>query len=245
MPLDRAREVCQTAAGQVAPPLTTRPPVDRQEVWAAGVTYQRSRVGRREESGYGALYDAVFVSDRPELFFKASPARVVGDGAAVGIRADSGWDVPEAEVALVVNSAGEIFGYTVGNDMSSRAIEGDNPLFLPQAKIYTGSCALGPAIVPAWEVAGPFDIQVSIERDGVMAYHAETSTASMARGFDELVGWLFRALDFPSGVVLLTGTGAVPDRDFTLRGGDVVVIEVPRIGVLRNPVAVVGGARLA
>jgi 2-dehydro-3-deoxy-D-arabinonate dehydratase len=236
MPLDRARETCLAAWERVPAPTTARPPVDRQEVWAAGVTYQRSRAGRREESGHAALYDAVFTSDRPELFFKASPERVVGDGAAVGIRADSGWDVPEAEVALVVNSGGEIFGYTVGNDMSSRAIEGENPLFLPQAKIYTGSCALGPAIVPAWDVVGPFDIRVTIERDGIPLYHAETSTASMARSFDDLVSWLFRALDFPAGVVLLTGTGVVPDRDFTLRDGDVVVIDVPRIGVLRNPV---------
>jgi 2-dehydro-3-deoxy-D-arabinonate dehydratase len=240
MPLSRARDSGMRTVPTEVPVTAIRAPIDRQEVWAAGVTYQRSRVGRREESGHAALYDAVFTSDRPELFFKAGPDRVVGDGAPVGIRADSGWDVPEPEVALVVNSAGEVFGYTIGNDVSSRAIEGENPLFLPQAKIYTGSCALGPAIVPAWEAGGPFEIRVRVERDGATAYQAETSTESMARSFEDLVSWLYRALDFPHGAVLLTGTGVVPDRDFTLRGGDVVVIEVPAIGVLRNPVVVVG-----
>jgi 2-dehydro-3-deoxy-D-arabinonate dehydratase len=240
MPLDRSREVFASARDPVPPPPDGQPPVDRQEVWAAGVTYQRSREGRREESGHAALYDAVYADARPELFFKATPERVVGDGAPVGIRADSGWDVPEAEVALVLNSAGEIFGYTVGNDMSSRSIEGDNPLYLPQAKVYNGACALGPAIVPAWEVAGPFAVRVAIERSGVAVYRGETSTAAMARSFDELAGWLFRALDFPAGAVLLTGTGVVPDREFTLRGGDVVVIEIAGVGTLHNPVRVVG-----
>ena len=240
MPLDRARAVYESAHEPATAPERVRPPVDLQEVWAAGVTYQRSREGRREESGHAALYDAVYSSDRPELFFKATPARVVGDGAAVGIRADSGWDVPEAEVALVVNSTGEIFGYTVGNDMSSRSIEGENPLYLPQAKVYTGACALGPAIVPAWEIDGPFDVSVLVERGDTAVYRASTSTAAMARGFEDLVDWLFRALDFPAGVVLLTGTGIVPDRGFTLRGGDTVTIEIDRIGTLRNSVVVVG-----
>ncbi len=244
MPLHRARAVCEaaanSAAARTAAPAGPAPPIDRQEVWAAGVTYQRSREGRREESGHAALYDAVYASDRPELFFKSTADRVVGDGAAVGIRADSGWDVPEAEVALVVNSAGEIFGYTAGNDMSSRSIEGDNPLYLPQAKVYTGACALGPAIVPAWERTGPFGVRLAVERGDTTVYRGETSTAAMARTFDDLVRWLFRALDFPVGVVLLTGTGVVPDREFTLRAGDIVNVEVEGVGTLRNPVRVVG-----
>ncbi|MGN9909031.1 fumarylacetoacetate hydrolase family protein [Phytohabitans sp. LJ34] len=216
-------------------------PVDAQEVWAAGVTYQRSREGRREESGHAALYDHVYSSSRPEIFFKATAARVVGDGEPVGIRADSGWDVPEAEVGLVVNAAGEVFGYTVGNDVSSRSIEGENPLYLPQAKVYTRSCALGPAIVPVWEAGpGPFPVSVRVERDGAEAWAAQTSTARLARTHDDLVSWLTRALDFPAGVVLLTGTGVVPDRDFTLRAGDVVTIDVGGVGTLRNPVTVVG-----
>jgi 2-dehydro-3-deoxy-D-arabinonate dehydratase len=224
-----------------SPPLA---PVDAQEVWAAGVTYLRSREGRREESeqaGYVGLYDHVYTADRPEIFFKATAERVVGDGEPVGIRADSGWDVPEAELGLVVNAAGELFGYTVGNDMSSRSIEGENPLYLPQAKVYSRSCALGPAIVPVWEAGpGPFPVAVRVERGGVEAWAAETSTARLARTPEDLISWLTRALDFPAGVVLLTGTGLVPDRDFTLCGGDVVTIEVPGVGTLRNPVTVVG-----
>ncbi|HEU5111622.1 MAG TPA: fumarylacetoacetate hydrolase family protein [Micromonosporaceae bacterium] len=220
----------------------TLPPVDRQEVWAAGVTYQRSREGRKEESaGAGGLYDLVYDSDRPEIFFKASPWRVVGDGDSVGIRADSTWDVPEAELALVVNAAGELFGYTLGNDMSSRSIEGDNPLYLPQAKIYDRSCALGPAIVPAWEAGpGPFELAVEVLRDGAPAYAGTTSTAAMARGLDDLVDWLYRALRFPTGAVLLTGTGVVPGADFTVWPGDTIVISSPALGTLSNPVVSVG-----
>jgi 2-dehydro-3-deoxy-D-arabinonate dehydratase len=247
MPLDRARSVYEAAASTAREAVAdgtsgrrVRAPIDRQEVWAAGVTYQRSREGRKEESGHAALYDAVYDDERPELFFKSTPERVVGPEAPVGIRADSGWDVPEAEIGLVVNSAGEIFGYTVGNDMSSRSIEGDNPLYLPQAKVYTGACALGPAIVPAWLVSGPFDIDLAIERDGATVYRGKTSTTAMARTFETLVSWLFRALDFPTGVILLTGTGVVPERRFTLRGGDQVVIDVAGLGVLRNTVTVVG-----
>jgi 2-dehydro-3-deoxy-D-arabinonate dehydratase len=241
MPLDTARAVCERAGELLRGSAAPLPPVDVQEVWAAGVTYHRSREGRREESGHAALYDHVYGSDRPEIFFKSAAARVVGDGQPVGIRADSGWDVPEAELALVVNSAGEVFGYTVGNDMSSRSIEGDNPLYLPQAKVYARACALGPAIVPVWVAGpGPFEVSVSVRRDGTECYAGTTSTARMARGFAELVDWLYRALEFPVGVVLLTGTGVVPDRGFTLRGGDLVVIDIAGIGRLRNPVTVVG-----
>ncbi|MDQ7906319.1 fumarylacetoacetate hydrolase family protein [Phytohabitans sp. ZYX-F-186] len=243
VPLAEARERYDAAAeaAQAAP---VRAPVDAQEVWAAGVTYQRSREGRREESeqaGHAGLYDHVYTAPRPEIFFKATAGRVVGDGEPVGIRADSGWDVPEAELGLVVNAAGEVFGYTVGNDVSSRSIEGENPLYLPQAKVYTRSCALGPAIVPVWEAGpGPFPVAVRVEREGAVAWSAETSTARLARTPADLVSWLTRALDFPAGVVLLTGTGAVPDRDFTLQAGDVVTIDVAGVGTLRNPVMVVG-----
>jgi 2-dehydro-3-deoxy-D-arabinonate dehydratase len=248
MPLEQARAVIEAApvVETAAPggdlPGEPLPPVDVQEIWAAGVTYQRSREGRKEESaGHGSLYDQVYDSERPEIFFKASPWRVVGSGDAVGVREDSAWDVPEAELGLVVNSAGELFGYTLGNDMSSRSIEGDNPLYLPQAKIYDRSCALGPAIVPAWQAGpGPFDIDVRVLRDGREAYAGSASTASMARRLDDLVDWLFRALTFPAGVVLLTGTGAVPGSDFTVRPGDQITISAPGLGTLTNPVVAVG-----
>ncbi|BCB91172.1 hypothetical protein Psuf_084850 [Phytohabitans suffuscus] len=193
----RARYEAASAPAEAGP---ARAPVDVQEVWAAGVTYQRSREGRREESGHAALYDHVYAAARPEIFFKATAGRVVGDGEPVGIRADSGWDVPEAELGLVVNAAGEVFGYTAGNDMSSRSIEGENPLYLPQAKVYARACALGPAIVPVWEAGpGPFPVAVRVERDGAVAWAAETSTARLARTPEDLVSWLTRALDFPAG----------------------------------------------
>jgi 2-dehydro-3-deoxy-D-arabinonate dehydratase len=217
------------------------PPVDRQEVWAAGVTYVRSRDGRAEESAHAAMYDLVYDAERPEVFFKATPERVVPPGAPVGIRADSGWDVPEPEIGLVVNTRAEVFGYVAGNDMSSRSIEGENPLYLPQAKVYTRSCALGPGIVPAWErTDAPVQIAMQIERDGHLVFEGSTSTADMQRSFGELVDWLFRAMDFPAGVVLLTGTGVVPEGDFTLREGDRIVVDVSEVGVLSNPVTVVG-----
>jgi 2-dehydro-3-deoxy-D-arabinonate dehydratase len=220
LPVDQARALVEAAQSPADPPTEILAPVDVQEIWAAGVTYQRSREGRREESGHGDIYDLVYAADRPELFFKSTAARVVGHGKPVGIRADSGWDVPEAEVGVVVNSSGEIFGYTIGNDVSSRSIEGDNPLYLPQAKVYTAACALGPAIVPAWLAGtGPFDVKVR-----------------------DLVAWLYRALDFPHGAVLLTGTGVVPDADFTLHAGDVTTIEITGIGTLSNPTRVVGTA---
>ena len=246
LPLDRARAVVEAAAGQARggmPGEGALAPVDRQEVWAAGVTYLRSRDGRKEESRHGSLYDHIYDSDRPEIFFKASPWRVVGDHDAVGIRADSGWDVPEAEIGIVLNAAGEVFGYTLGNDMSSRSIEGENPLYLPQAKIYDRSCALGPAIVPSWAVdPGPFQIGLRVLREGREAYVGTTSTSAMARGFEDLAGWLFRALSFPVGVVLLTGTGVVPGADFTVQPGDTVEIASAALGTLTNPVVAVGDA---
>jgi len=243
-PVDVAEpDTADREAGGSMPGERSLPPVDRQEIWAAGVTYLRSRDGRKEESGHGALYDHVYDSDRPEIFFKASPWRVVGDREAVGIRVDSGWDVPEAEVGLVLNAAGDVFGYTLGNDMSSRSIEGENPLYLPQAKIYDRSCALGPAIVPSWAVEpGPFQIGLRVLRAGCEAYAGTTSTSEMTRGFEDLAGWLFRALSFPAGVVLLTGTGVVPGADFTVRPGDTIEITSPALGTLTNPVVAVGDA---
>lgn len=247
MPLAAARGIVESAAADAAAaeiastPGAVLAPVDAQEVWAAGVTYLRSRQGRAEESGHGDLYERVYVSERPEIFYKASPWRVVADTEPVGVRTDSAWDVPEPELGLVLNSAGELFGYTLGNDMSSRSIEGENPLYLPQAKTYDRSCALGPVIVPAWEAGpGPFDIELRVLRDGREAYAASASTSAMARRFDELAGWLFRALTFPRGVVLLTGTGVVPDPDFTTLPGDEVVISAPGLGTLTNPVIAVG-----
>ena len=246
VPLDQARATVEAAAREARgdmPGEEALPPVDRQEVWAAGVTYLRSRDGRKEESGHASLYDDVYDSDRPELFFKSSPWRVVGDREAVGVRVDSGWDVPEAEVGLVLNAAGEVFGYTLGNDMSSRSIEGENPLYLPQAKIYDRSCALGPAIVPSWAIGpGPVQIGLRVLREGQEAYAGTTSTSAMARGFEDLAGWLFRALSFPAGVVLLTGTGVVPGADFTTRPGDTIEITSEALGTLTNPVVAVGDA---
>ena len=246
LPLAQARVVVEAAVGRARGDLAgaaALPPIDRQEVWAAGVTYLRSRDGRKEESGHGSLYDQVYDSDRPELFFKSSPWRVVGDGDAVGVRTDSGWDVPEAEIALVLNAAGEIFGYTLGNDMSSRSIEGENPLYLPQAKVYDRCCALGPAIVPIWALEpDPFPIGLRVLREGREAYTGTTSTAEMARGFEDLAGWLFRALSFPAGAVLLTGTGVVPGADFTTQAGDTIEITSAALGTLTNPVVAIGDA---
>ena len=241
LPLDRARELVEAARTPVADPGPTLAPVDGQEVWACGVTYLQSRDGRREESREPTIYERVYTEPRPEVFFKAAPGRSVGPGEPVGIRADSGWDVPEPELALVVNSAGEIFGYTVGNDMSSRSIEGDNPLYLPQAKVYTAACALGPVVVPVWEApAWPFAIHLAIERDGAVVFAGETSTGQLAREPADLVEALTRALDFPVGVVLLTGAGIVPGTDFSLAAGDLVTITIDGIGTLTNPVRVVG-----
>src|SRR3954471_9077529 len=174
-------------------------PVEGQEVWAAGVTSAASRTARNEESGGHDFYDKVYDAERPELFFKAAPGRVRGPGGVIGVRADSGWDVPEPELALVVSAAGEIVGYTVGNDVSSRSIEGENPLYLPQAKVYRGSCALGPCLVPVDEAppAEEMEISLTIARDGEEVFTGSTQVALLKRGLGELVSWLFRAQDFP------------------------------------------------
>ena len=220
-------------------------PVESQEVWAAGVTYLRSREARVEESLDASPYDRVYLAERPELFFKSAGWRVRGPGAEVAVRADSPWNTPEPELALVLDASMAVAGYTVGNDVSSRSIEGENPLYLPQAKVYDGACALGPCIVPATEVEPPFTITLRILREGLVAFEGTTSTERMKRGFEELAAYLGLALDFPHGAVLLTGTGVVPDSPFTLQEGDVVRIEVEGLGALENPVATVGADRPA
>jgi 2-dehydro-3-deoxy-D-arabinonate dehydratase len=218
--------------------VTLAAPIDEQEVWAAGVTYQRSREARMEESTQKDVYDLVYEAERPEIFFKATPSRVVGPDEAVAIRGDSTWDVPEPELALVINRHAEVVGYTAGNDVSSRSIEGENPLYLPQAKLYTACAALGPAIALAWEVDTPdaLAITLTIERDGADHFTGETSTSQLHRSFGDLVTYLHRHNEFPHGVVLMTGTGIIPPAEFTLEDGDVVRITVEGIGTLRNPV---------
>ncbi|WP_433412485.1 fumarylacetoacetate hydrolase family protein [Microtetraspora malaysiensis] len=211
----------------------------RMEVWAAGVTYRRSRQARMAESSAAAdVYERVYDAARPELFFKSVAWRVVGDGGTVAVRADSTVDVPEPELALVLNAYGEIVGYTVCDDVSSRTIEGENPLYLPQAKIYLGGCAVGPAIRPMWEVADPYalPIRMTIRRDGVVAWSGTAETSQLNRRLDDLAGYLFAADVFPDGAVLATGTCLVPDLPFTLAGGDVVEIEIGEIGTLTNSV---------
>ena len=217
-------------------------PVDRQEVWAAGVTYLRSKKARMEESDFSATaYDRVYEAERPELFFKALPEKVAAPAEAVGIRRDARWSVPEPELALVLNSRGRIVGYTIGNDMSSRDIEGENLLYLPQAKIYDRSCALGPWITLAASEAEArqWQIRLGIVRDGKPVFSGETSVAQIKRGLQELADFLFRCQSFPQGAVLLTGTGIVPADDFTLQAEDSIEIEISGIGRLTNRVAVV------
>ncbi|MCI0702520.1 MAG: fumarylacetoacetate hydrolase family protein [Planctomycetia bacterium] len=215
-------------------------PVDEQEIWAAGVTYKRSKVAREEEShGAAQFYDKVYTAPRPELFLKATPARVVHPGRPVRIRADAKWSVPEPELTLVISPAGKIVGYTVGNDMSSRDIEGENPLYLPQAKIYKGSCAVGPMITPtsAMPPLEGVEIKLVIRRGGKSAFEGSTTLAQMARTTESLAEWLFKENEFPNGALLLTGTGIVPPDDFSLQTGDDVSITIAGIGTLRNPVA--------
>lgn len=218
------------------------PPVDRQEVWAAGVTYQRSKTARMEESKTSAsVYDLVYEAPRPELFFKALAEKVVAPNDAVGIRKDATWSVPEPELALVFNSKGRIVGYTIGNDMSSRDIEGANPLYLPQAKVYRQSCAVGPFIkvgVLEAEVR-TWSIHLRIQRGTKVVFQGETSVGQLKRKFEELGSYLFKSQTFPHGVVLLTGTGIVPPDNVTLQAADVVRINISGIGVLENTVAVV------
>ena len=234
------RERMHGEALQQLDPATILPPVVDQEVWASGVTYYRSRSARIEESkdaGGGTFYDRVYSAERPELFFKATGPRVIGPGGNVRIRSDAKWSVPEPELTLVVNPAGEICGYTIGNDMSSRDIEGENPLYLPQAKFYDGSCAIGPCILLSSEpMASTTAIQIEILRDGKQVFEGSTSLAELKRDPKDLVHYLFRDNSFPSGVFLMTGTGVVPEDDFTLGRGDVVRITIEGIGTLENTV---------
>ncbi len=217
------------------------PPIGSQEVWAAGVTYYRSRSARIEESkdaGGGTFYDRVYAAERPELFFKATARRVVGPGAPVRIRTDATWSVPEPELTLLLNPAGNILGYTIGNDMSSRDIEGENPLYLPQAKVYDGSCALGPCLLLSEQpIPKSTSIRLTIRRNGQPVFSGETTLAELKREPKELASYLFRDSTFPTGAYLLTGTGIVPGDDFTLDHGDVVDITIDGIGTLSNRVA--------
>ena len=215
------------------------PPIDQQEVWAAGVTYKRSRTARMEESEAAAsCYDRVYESPRPELFMKATPHRVSGSGQPLRIRADATWNVPEPELTLVMNSKLKLVGFTIGNDMSPRDIEGDNPLYLPQAKVYDQCAGVGPWItlgsaMPPREEIG---IYLTIRRAGKPVFEGQTGVDQMARSFEDLISWLGRDNSFPAGVMLMTGTGVVPDNDFTLQPGDVVDIRIDGIGTLSNPV---------
>jgi len=234
-------------AGQQLPRLALgdvrlRAPVERQEIWAAGVTYLRSKTARMEESDFSAsAYDRVYAAERPELFFKALAEKVAASGEPVGIRGDATWNVPEPELALVLNSRGRIVGHTIGNDMSSRDIEGANLLYLPQAKVYERSCALGPWITLGTPetAARRWGVRLTIQRGRRRVFAGDTSVGQIKRGFEELAGWLFRSQTFPHGAVLLTGTGVVPPDTFTLQAGDVIEIAIDGIGTLRNPVVVV------
>jgi 2-dehydro-3-deoxy-D-arabinonate dehydratase len=214
-------------------------PVDGlTEVWAAGVTYRRSRDARIQESRDGDPYERVYTAQRPELFFKSPAWRVRGPGEAVAIRRDSTVDVPEPELALVVTAGGDIAGYTISNDVSSRSIEGENPLYLPQAKVYNGACAIGPGIVLAATMPDPgkAGIEIEIMRGGAVVWSGQTDTGRMVRSPADLVQWLYAELDFPAGAILSTGTGVVPDLGFTLETGDEVAIRIDGIGTLTNPV---------
>ncbi|HZR91683.1 MAG TPA: fumarylacetoacetate hydrolase family protein [Gaiellaceae bacterium] len=224
---------------ELPPPYELLLPVEPPEVWCAGVTYERSRDARIEESAVKDVYALVYDAERPELFLKdAACRRTVGPGHPIGVRSDSAWDVPEPEIGLVLGEGGAITGYTIGNDVSSRAIEGENPLYLPQAKLFAGACALGPAVLAAEGAPSVFEIRLRIlDAGGRERFAGETSTARMKRSFDELAGWLRRDNPVPPGTVLLTGTGLVPPDDFTLEPGQRVEIHVPGIGTLVNPVA--------
>ena len=219
--------------------ITFLAPIDQQEVWAAGVTYKRSQVARMEESETGAShYDKVYDADRPELFMKATPSRVSGPGESVRVRRDSRWSVPEPEFTLAISPTGKIVGYTIGNDMSARDIEGENPLYLPQAKVYRQCAGLGPCVLLAdGELdLGGTQIELIIERGGNEAFKGTTDLSQLHRTLPDLADWLFRESEFPNGAFLMTGTGIVPDDDFTLENSDSVSISISGIGTLTNPV---------
>jgi 2-dehydro-3-deoxy-D-arabinonate dehydratase len=211
------------------------------ELWGAGVTYLRSRDARKEESGVPDVYQLVYEADRPELFFKSSAVRARGNGAQIGIRYDSPASVPEPEVAIFVNKYREVVGYAICNDVTARTIEGENPLYLSQAKIYVGSTSLGPDITPAWlaPTATDMTIKANIARGNVTAWQAETSLGALNRTLEDLVSYVFRCQEFPYGVILSTGTGIVPPLDISLQAGDIVVIQVAGVGTLSNTVVVI------
>lgn len=215
-------------------------PANKQEIWASGVTYFNSKLARQEESaaaGGGDFYARVYAAERPELFFKATASRCAGPGEHVRIRRDSDWDVPEPELTLFITSNGKIAAYTIGNDMSSRSIEGENPLYLPQAKTYDGCAALGPCLYVSEKPMQPdTEIRLVIERNGSSVFEGKTNIGQMKRQFDELVSWLFREMTFPEGCFLMTGTGIIPPREFTLRSGDEVRVTIEPIGTLVNTV---------
>lgn len=245
-PLTWIRGACETLLAGPGPDrsslrrISVLAPVDgATEVWAAGVTYERSMHARVQESLDSAdIYDRVYTAPRPELFFKSAAWKVAGPGDRVSARADSQVDVPEPELAAVLNADGDVVGYTICNDMSSRSIEGENPLYLPQAKIYLGGCAAGPGIRPAWEVADPYGltIEMTIIRGGETAWTGQASTAGLRRTVTELAAFLFREDEFPAGVLLSTGTSLVPDLPFTLQAGDEIRIAISEIGELVNHV---------
>jgi 2-dehydro-3-deoxy-D-arabinonate dehydratase len=218
--------------------VSLKAPIDHQEVWAAGVTYLRSRDARMEESSQRDAYDRVYDADRPELFLKATPNRVSGPGQAIAIRGDSDWDVPEPELVVLLNARGEVVGYTIGNDVSSRSIEGENPLYLPQAKVYSRCVALGPAVVTVDELpdVSNLEIELTIRRGGTELFQDTTVTSQLHRTISDLIAYLLRHNEYPAGVFLMTGTGIVPPSEFTLQDGDEVTFRIDGIGSLVNPV---------
>lgn len=236
-----AQVAASTPAVDAPAPETILAPIVSQEVWAAGVTYFRSRTARMEESkdaGGGSFYDRVYAAERPEIFFKATPQRVASPNQPMHLRGDSKWMVPEPEMTLAINSRGEIIGYTVGNDLSCRDIEGENPLYLPQAKCFKLCAALGPAILIQNEAPAPTTrIHLQIDRAGAAAFEGETTFSQLKRTPQELAGFLFRDNTFPTGTFLMTGTGIVPGDEFTLKSGDIVKITIDGIGTLSNPMS--------
>ncbi len=238
-PIEVIRSLEEDSPLEISQSIRWLPPIDNQEVWAAGVTYKRSQTARMEESEAAAsCYDRVYKADRPELFFKATPHRVSGHLEPLRIRSDATWNVPEPEITLVLSPEMRIVGLTVGNDMSSRDIEGENPLYLPQAKCYDQCAGLGPWITLYDSLPPPADIGVDlkIDRGGEIVFDQQTSAAHMARSFEDLVGWLGRDNSFPSGAFLMTGTGIVPTTEFTLHPDDIVHISINGIGTLSNPI---------
>lgn len=242
---DKLSEITQTAEPISGPADALKnellPPIGSQEIWASGVTYSNSKLARQAESaesGGGEFYARVYVADRPEIFFKATSARTVGSGEQVRIRKDSTWDVPEPELTLALTSSGKIVGYTIGNDMSSRSIEGENPLYLPQAKTYDGCASVGPGIfVPKQPLTKETEIEMAILRSGKQEFHGTVEIGQMKRELEELADWLYRELSFPNGCLLMTGTGIVPGDGFTLQSGDEIRITIEPIGTLVNFVA--------